>query len=213
VGAVCTLLLHAQLITPLLAGIDPESRYRRPVIEGSGANVSGGAEESPNLILIDLSAISLGEDSRFSDLPKADGLADDAQLKVVSGDSNPAFSRLNVDDDGEQAAPPETALETAGRSKMYGRYVGQVVARIERMWHRPASPPGVSGFDCLVRVDQDRDGNVKAVELVQCDGSPEWQHSLVRAIESASPLSAPPEPSVFANQLVLKFFSPASDAS
>ncbi len=176
--------------------------------------MSGSAQEDPhNMILIDLSAIETGDNSNFSEVPKVDAPSNEIPLKVVSADPNPAFSRLNIDDDSKQSALPETTIETAGRSKMFGSYVGQVIARIERKWLRPPKPAGASGFDCLVRVDQDRDGYVLAIELVSCDANTEWQMSLVRAIESSSPLSAPPEPSVFANQLVLKFFSPASDAS
>jgi hypothetical protein len=50
-------------------------------------------------------------------------------------------------------------------------------------------------------------GEVLEVTLLECDSSPEWQQSLVNAIDAASPLPAPPNQSVFARSLVLNFTS------
>jgi hypothetical protein len=48
-----------------------------------------------------------------------------------------------------------------------------------------------------------------SIELRHCNGNDRWQRSLVSAIEHASPLPAPPIPSVFARMLVLNFSSSA----
>jgi hypothetical protein len=47
------------------------------------------------------------------------------------------------------------APDAAVRSALYGRYVGQVDARIERAWVRPRSAIGATTFVCIVRIDQD----------------------------------------------------------
>jgi hypothetical protein len=104
---------------------------------------------------------------------------------------------------------PEThdaSVADAGRlSRLYGRYVSQITARIERAWVRPRTAIGAPSFSCKVQLLQDTSGNVKEVTLVDCNGDSRWQVSLVRAIQSASPLPAPPDSDVFSRTLVLGF--------
>ena len=84
------------------------------------------------------------------------------------------------------------------------RYIGQITARVERAWIRPRAPvDDAAFFACRVRVTQDRQGVVQEIELVRCNGTPRWQTSLVQAIQSASPLPAPPDADVFRSQVVL----------
>jgi hypothetical protein len=90
---------------------------------------------------------------------------------------------------------------------MFGRYVGQISARVQRAWLRPRTPMGASSFACRVQILQDRVGNVQEVTLQQCNGDLHWQASLVQAIQSASPLPAPPDPAVFSNLLTMEFDS------
>ncbi|MGB6449729.1 MAG: TonB C-terminal domain-containing protein [Steroidobacteraceae bacterium] len=92
---------------------------------------------------------------------------------------------------------------------MAGRYVGQINARIDRAWMRPRTAIGAPIFACRVRIDQDRAGNVLDVTLERCNGDAHWQLSLVEAIESASPLPAPPDPGVFAPIVHMSFHATA----
>ena len=94
-----------------------------------------------------------------------------------------------------------------GLAVLYGRYLGQIQARIERAWLRPRTAIGSDLFRCQVRIDQGRGGEVGDVTLQRCNGTVQWQQSLVRAIEDASPLSAPPNPAVFTSHVVLVFRS------
>ena len=107
------------------------------------------------------------------------------------------------------AAPSDTENDRAegqsGLGAMYGRYVGQIRARVDRAWQRPRTAIGASLFQCLVQVDQDSQGRVQDVTLVRCNGDDRWRLSLVRAIEAASPLPAPPNPAVFAPHVLLEF--------
>lgn len=99
---------------------------------------------------------------------------------------------------------------------MYGRYVGQIQARIDRAWQRPRTSIGAPLFQCQVQVDQDGLGRVGEVTLLHCNGDAPWQLSLVHAIEAASPLPAPPNPAVFARHVLLQFramaYSDGADA-
>jgi len=90
---------------------------------------------------------------------------------------------------------------------MLGRYVNQINARIERAWRRPRDPIDSDRFRCRARITQEPTGKVKEIELDNCNGDAAWQVSLVRAIQSASPLPAPPDPKVFSRRLVLSFRS------
>jgi hypothetical protein len=48
---------------------------------------------------------------------------------------------------------------------------------------------------------------VVGIKLDRCNGGERWQQSLVSAIRTASPLPAPPDASVYADQLSLSFES------
>ena len=101
---------------------------------------------------------------------------------------------------------PQATVADAGRlSQLYGRYMGQISARIDRAWLRPRTPVGGASFSCHVRIVQDAVGNVMEVTLEQCNGDTRWQLSLVNAIDSASPLPAPPDANVFSRTVHLGF--------
>ena len=107
--------------------------------------------------------------------------------------------------------PPEAASGSAqadgpsGLGALYGRYLGQIHARVERAWRRPRTAIGAPIFQCQVQVDQDSLGRVEQVTLLDCNGGTSWQLSLVQAIEAASPLPAPPTPAVFAHHVLIAF--------
>jgi hypothetical protein len=136
--------------------------------------------------------------------------------------------RVSGDSDRDREATSTITADGAERALLFGRYVSQINARIERAWVRPHASPGVpdpwgrargrpgaaaaARFDCRVEIDQSGSGRVLEVTLVRCDSNPRWQESLVQAIDAASPLPAPPNPSVFARSLVLDFTSAVPSA-
>ena len=97
-----------------------------------------------------------------------------------------------------------------------GLYLGQINARIDRAWLRPRTQIGAPYFSCRVRIDQDDHGNVTEITLEKCNGDTRWQMSLVNAIQSASPLPSPPDPSVYRSSLKMAFrseaYSPATNS-
>lgn len=105
-------------------------------------------------------------------------------------------------------APKDKDLQPEDQSSlgvMYGRYVGQIQARIDRAWLRPRTAIGDPIFRCQVQIDQDHEGKVGAVTLADCNGDDRWKLSLVRAIERASPLPSPPTSAVFTRHILLEF--------
>jgi hypothetical protein len=92
---------------------------------------------------------------------------------------------------------------------LFGRYMGQISARIQRAWIRPRTPVEDGSFSCRVQISQDRSGVVQEVALQECNGDLHWQASLIQAIQTASPLPAPPDATVFSNLLTLELSSEA----
>lgn len=125
-------------------------------------------------------------------------------LPVIPSPAEPLDSN-NTQPDGESSL-----------GALYGRYLGQIQARIERAWQRPRTAIGAPIFQCRVEIDQDSTGRVQATTLVACNGDPRWQLSLVQAIQAASPLPAPPNPAVFVHHVLLAFramaYSPSAAA-
>ncbi len=191
-GAALTLLLHALLISPLLWG--GGQRVRTPTRDEGGAT---SGVPAMTLVMLDDTA-----DPRETERPSPEKLSEvlsSARVLVPIGSLHlanavtpPAIEESSV----VQPDNPPSASE-GERALMFGRYLGQVTARIERAWLRPRSAISSESFTCWVQVEQDRERNVKEVTLKECNGTTAWQLSLVRAIESASPFPAPPDPSVF----------------
>ena len=153
-------------------------------IEDPDADVGGDSRASEPLLTI-----------APSQLLKPSGKID---LKTVA-------ARVEIDDNADSATQESEAPgDASGRAFMFGRYMGQITARISRAWSRPRTPVGGEEFACRIQINQDHTGLVKEVTLKQCNGDARWQLSLVHAIESASPLPAPPDPTVFAASLTLE---------
>jgi hypothetical protein len=139
-------------------------------------------------------------------------------IPPVMPDWKPAIDLSGPDSDAENsnqsdANPGDAEL----RARMFGRYTGQISARIERAWEKPRSPVNDSParrsanaveadtFVCQVEIRQDGKGNVQEVLLLACNGTEAWRHSLVVAINQSSPLPAPPIPTVFKRAITLTF--------
>lgn len=138
------------------------------------------------------------------------GLLSNPIIQIVSPDPTPSVEMpelSSIDESGEAA---HTAGDPVRQSMLFGRYTGQIDARIQRAWRKPRGAidepsAAANTFRCQARIVQEASGAVKEIELMQCNGSPAWQLSLVRAIQLASPLPAPPDPSVFTSVLTLAF--------
>lgn len=206
-----TCVLHIFFIAPLVIGGAESERHKPPDIQGTGAMAYGEeGEESPAMILIDLSSVTDSQQPSLVEINSSGPMALEMPVHIASPDPYPAFTEAIFDETATEEPIAETSADAVGRVRLFGIYVGQVSARIERAWRRPNPIGKVQDFNCVVRIEQDREGNVLSVELMQCNGDTHWQMSLVHAIESASPLSAPPDPSVYADQLILSFSSRGS---
>jgi hypothetical protein len=196
-AALAVATLHVLLVAPVLwgggASHRAENRYRgEAALQWVVLNDSSGSTAiSPSAIPpLSLSAVGVADA-----LPKVPAIASPTTTSHTGSDQSD---------------------DPSGLGTMYGRYVGQIRARIDRAWQRPRTAIGAPIFRCLVQIEQDLLGRIEDVTLVQCNGDARWRLSLVHAIESASPLPAPPSPGVFAQHVLLDFramaYSPGAQA-
>jgi TonB-like protein len=213
-GLAGALAAHALLILPFVLDLSAAPR-KLPDKGGAGATFSYAASDTEmTVVLIDDPSPPLITPPPQLEAVASRGLTSRAlSVVVLSPDPSPVAEaertvvQESADSTAESADPAQHAL-------MYGRYVGQMQARIDRAWMRPRTEIGAAQFSCRARIEQDRRGDVVDVSLNHCNGGERWQQSLVSAIRTASPLPAPPDPSVYADVLWLTFASgPFEDGS
>lgn len=226
IGATGSLLLHALLLQAVLLGARA-TKVHRPDVQGPGAaQIVSPTAPSETLVLLNLSAPVKSGTQLMEDLASAGSLPPDLRVTLISPDALPQVDiRADLANDDPKADAPIDSGDPAVRAVLFGRYTGQIAARIERAWRRPRSPVTVDEshlaslglaaprkqpvvdepFKCQVRILQDRQGNLREVQLLQCNGSTAWRQSLVTAILTASPLPAPPSPTVFSDAMTLTF--------
>jgi hypothetical protein len=208
-GVAGALIVHGLLVLPFVLDLSRPAR-RAPDRGGVGASALFSVAEP------EMTVVFVNEPAPASTLPppKLDALASrgleslDLPVVVLSPDDSPAQSAAQGAADHQET--PETSASVPNRAQhalLYGRYLGQVQARIDRAWMRPRTEIGAPQFSCRARIEQDRRGDVVRVDLDHCNGSLRWQQSLVSAIRTASPLPAPPDVSVYADILWLSFVS------
>lgn len=207
VGAVGVLLIHALLVLSFVLSLSLPSA-RRPNTVGAGATAFlSAAEPEMTVVFIDEPTPAENASPPAPPVLASRGVTPpDLQLVILSPDPSPAGADAKAEDSDDSTKDAESA-DAGEHARLYGRYVGQVQARIERAWMRPRSEIGAPRFSCRARVQQDRTGAVVGVTLDRCNGTERWQQSLLSAIRTASPLPAPPDASVYADILWLSFSS------
>jgi hypothetical protein len=207
VGVVGALFVHALIFLPFVLDLSLPSP-RLPNQSGAGASALVTSQEPV------MTAVFINEPSQDEHLAPPPDLASrgaaprDLPLVVFSPDATPAVQVDNASEESEDSSvPPEAVGDQTQHALLFGRYLVQVQARIERAWMRPRGEIGAPRFSCRARIEQDRRGEVIGIKLDPCSGSERWQQSLVSAIRTASPLPAPPDPSVYADRLSLSFES------
>jgi TonB C terminal len=204
-GVFGTVLVHLLLLAPVLWGGGAAKPPRPPDRMGASANAGAPVgSSSERMILIDLTmeVREKSENTSNGILPVL--IQPTSLLKVLGPDSLP-MKPLVSSPDGE--AVQTTEADLIARTQLVGLYEGQIRARIERGWLRPRSVLPEEHFDCRVKISQDARGNIVQVALQECPGPAAWQDSIVRAVKSASPLPAPPDPAVFVDAFQMSFHS------
>jgi hypothetical protein len=215
VGIVSTLLLHLFVFQSFVAlGANTRNAHlSAPRAPGSFTSLNENITDQTLVLLQPIATVSTLA-ARFEDIASLRPSAHNHPVSNIKPDfTRPAFV-LNtgiLDDPIPEEAV--SSVDLAGHARLTDIYFSQVHARIERFWNRPRAPVSALGdsknaedtFRCDVRIVQDAHGGVLEILLSRCNGSAAWQSSLVMAINEASPLPAPPDPSVFAYTLTLEF--------
>jgi hypothetical protein len=207
VGILGALAVHALIVLPFVLDLSLPSP-RVPNQSGAGASALVSGEEPV------MTAVFINEPPPEERLTPSPDLASrgaaprDLPVVVFSPDATPAVQVDKASEESQDSsAPPEAVGDQTQHALLFGRYLVQIQARIERAWMRPRSDIGAPRFSCRARIEQDRRGDVIGIKLDPCNGTERWQQSLVSAIRTASPLPAPPDPSVYADRLSLSFES------
>jgi hypothetical protein len=90
-----------------------------------------------------------------------------------------------------------------GQSGKLAQYIEVIRQKVERNWARPASAQ--QGLACDVYVSQIPGGEVVNVRVGTCNGDAAVVRSIEAAVQKASPLPPPPDPSLFERELLFKF--------
>jgi len=200
-GALISLALHMILIAPELMGLGANNQQPNRPSGEIGTSARDASSASMTVMFFDEQDPGADARARVND-----GLAGAPTLHSVSISTSLPEVDLPAENELEEnpGTPAGSWQPDPAHQLLFGRYIGQITARVERAWMRPrASIDDGAFFACRVRVTQDRHGVVQEIELVRCNGTPRWQTSLVQAIQSASPLPAPPDADVYTSQVML----------
>lgn len=97
----------------------------------------------------------------------------------------------------------EETRTSAGFQSLKASYVRAIQVHVEQRWYEP---PGVAaGLSCTIYVTQIPGGEVTGMRFGTCNGNAAVRQSIETAVRNASPLPAPPEPSLFEREVELVF--------
>jgi hypothetical protein len=207
VAALMTVLLHAVIFSSLLLGVSSR-KYEPPMMDGSSVSASSEQGEFVStLIFINDHSVTQPEaqdDSAYVVMQQSDqSMKAPPEFAMLS--STPQIEISGSDEGTDPNSQSiEAAGDAAGRAMLFGRYMGQVKARIERAWVYPVNA-SIASFKCTAQIKQTKQGEVQEVTLQRCDSGGAWQLSLAKAIQAASPLPAPPDEQVFTEVITLSF--------
>jgi hypothetical protein len=213
-GLLASVSLHVLVVQAIVGGISARP-HSNPTREGLGANVFGVPTEAvTTMFFVEDSSAAHSANEAMDEIASAGKLVQSLHVTIVSPDPSldAAFRELEQDEHGAPRKE-ESLAEREAKAALFGGYLAQIQARIERAWMRPRSPIGADLFSCRLQIRQGPSGQVQEITLEECVGDSRWQLSLITAIQRASPFPAPPDPSLFAAAIELSFQSESFTAS
>jgi hypothetical protein len=202
-GAATSILIHALLFAPLMFGTEAH-RIQLPNSEGASASQNPSDSEQSMTVVFINNPQSIRSETEGQAVPVT---TPELSLRQIRVEDHSRFIKFETREDLKSES--EADGDQTGHAMLFGRYLGQISARIQRAWLRPRTPVENGSFSCRVQISQDRSGVVQEVALQKCNSDLHWQASLIQAIQSASPLPAPPDANVFSNLLTLELSSQA----
>lgn len=114
-----------------------------------------------------------------------------------AADQNAALADL------QRSLAAEEHADAVRGSAALASWQAAIAAKITRAWLRP--PTARAGIDCMLNVTQVPGGEVTEVSIGECNGDQAVRESIEAAVYRASPLPAPPDPSLFDRNLKIRF--------
>jgi colicin import membrane protein len=105
--------------------------------------------------------------------------------------------------DLQRSLAAEEHADAVRSSGALASWQAAIAAKITRAWLRP--PTARAGIDCMLNVTQVPGGEVTEVSIGECNGDQAVRESIEAAVYRASPLPAPPDPSLFDRNLKIRF--------
>jgi hypothetical protein len=217
IGLAGTLLLHSLVLQTAFLGGRTQKNHPSKVQEPGSSFHNSAATPADTLVFIDLPKTGRSTGEIDEALAWVRAAIQNSPVPVTHPDPSPLLDvQIPVLAEEKNAGSSVDNGDSTERARLFGIYSRQIQARVERMWRRPRTPVqegtdsaktanSVDYFHCQVQIVQDSSGNVQEILLPNCNGSVAWQRSLVLAIQHASPLSAPPSPTVFSRTLTMIF--------
>ena len=106
----------------------------------------------------------------------------------------------------EHPSDSDVELDEAVASADLRHYQMALVQHVQRNWVMPATV--TDDLECIANIRQLPNGEVVSVDVVQCNGDDTVVRSIVDAIERASPLPLPSDPSLFLEEFLFRFTRP-----
>jgi len=204
-AAALSIFIHVLFVSALIGAGRSVQTHRHDAL---GANeVVTGEEPTSILFFFEDPAVASGPDEPLPPVASHGKVLQALRMSVVSPEVDISMPSVEHSDasEPEADATQDTSSDRQGVAALYGHYLSQIQARIERAWIRPRSGLAHEDFDCRIQIQQNERGEVGEVTLRTCGEDVPWQLSLIRAIEGASPLPAPPDPRVFTHAFELVF--------
>jgi hypothetical protein len=208
VALLVTVFVHVFVVGSLTLGTGKRAS-RPPENEGfqSVGRDAAGTEPVSVLIFVPDKSIHTPEEANESAYapPEVSEQTVKNPMAIASTDGGVASTPPTLEDfDASVNANKDSEGDGGEAALLFGRYMGQIKARIERAWTYPISASRRT-FQCKAQIKQSKNGDVEEITLQRCDMDSRWQASLVKAIQGASPLSAPPSEKVFTEVVTLNF--------
>lgn len=144
------------------------------------------AQQQMNQQLADLQKQAQGEQDRLAKLKAED---DAINQKKKTADSAARHKQL------QDEIASEERSQDARLASMLQKWVALIQLKITNSWVKPPSAP--DNLHCLVTVTQVPGGTVTNAQVTTCNGDDAVVQSIITAAYKASPLPAPPDPSLF----------------
>jgi colicin import membrane protein len=118
---------------------------------------------------------------------------------------NERLRREAEDAQRQEALVEESRMVQSMAASAKAAYIFAIQQQVTRHWVQPVTAE--EGLNCVVKVTQTAGGVVTKVEFGSCNGDATVRRSIEAAIQKASPLPAPRDPSVFDREVTLNFIT------